>query len=180
MTATSPAFLACAGRIRSPGPEAPIPEDLRADAQPELLDLRVSEPVALKARDTEVSAEVEQIYGTQVAGHSDQRKTLWSLGQHHRAAHVDAVHYEPHIGGSVAQWAAVVGRGHQVFPAAQVVGLAHRIDDRFIGHAISAEAEQMDTDAVEFVDGLPDFVVRILDQAGGRGEHGAVQREARF
>ena len=38
----------------------------------------------------------------------------------------------------------------------------------------------MDADAVEFVDGLLDVRIGILNEAGGGGEHGAIERKARF
>ena len=78
------------------------------------------------------------------------------------------------------QRAAGVGGGDQVLPAAQVIGLADGV--HLAGSAMPSGPKRSTCTLTpsSLVNGLPGLVVGTGEEAGGRGQHGAIEREARF
>ncbi len=121
---------------------------------------------------------MQQVDRAQVPGHRHQRHRLGRLRQHHRAAHVHAVHHHPHVGGPVVHRSAAAGTADHMLPAPQVIGVADGVHRRLIRHSPRAKAQQVHAHPIHAVDGLPGRLVRIRHQRRGGVEHVPVECEA--
>ena len=88
--------------------------------------------------------------------------------------------HQPHVGNVAVDRAAQIRRADHVLPAAQVVGLANRLNLCRIGLAVCGKTQNVHADAVELGHRLPQVGVGIRHQPGCRSQHRAVQREALF
>ena len=141
----------------------------------------IFELVGVELWDAEVTAEVEQVFWTEVASDSGEGEGTGAVHKDHCAAHVGAVENDPDVCGSVLNGATADGRGgDDVLPAAQVVGLADGVHIERIGKRICGELENVNADAVKVCDGVAGLVIRASDEACGHGQHGAVEGEAGF
>ena len=130
--------------------------------------------------DAEVSAEVEDVDGIEVAGDGDEGEGAGGFRQDHGSADVDAVHDDPDIGGSVMKGTADGGGGDDVLPSAEMVGGADGVDCGLIGDAVGVEAHGVNADALELADDGAVVGFRVGHERGGGAEHVAVEGEAGF
>src|SRR6266568_1175266 len=140
----------------------------------------LSKVARVKLGNAEMTAEVQDVNGAQIARYCNERKALGCFRQHHCATHVHAIKHEPDIGCSVVHGPTSIGGRHHMLPAAKMIGGSNSFHFSFVGNARGSKTEQMDADTIELVDCLPRWRIRIGNHACCNAQHCSVQREAVF